>query len=63
MTEKTCNMCGKAFDMWDAQENFSIHRKLGYGTKYDGDTLELDLCCDCIEKIVEECKVSPIIEA
>ena len=63
MTEKTCNMCGKVFDMWDAQENFSIHRRLGYGTKYDGDTLELDLCCDCIEKIIEECKVSPIIEA
>lgn len=60
---KTCNMCGKTFDMWDAQENFSIHRKLGYGTKYDGDTLELDLCCDCIEKIIKECKVSPIIEA
>lgn len=58
----TCNMCGKQFDIWDTQEDFSINRHLGYGTKYDGDELQLDLCCDCMEKIIDECKISPIIE-
>lgn len=57
-----CNKCGKPLDMWDTQENFSIHRHLGYGTSYDGDTLDLHLCCGCIEKLIEKCEVSPIVE-
>lgn len=57
-----CNLCGKQFDIWDTQEGFSINRRLGYGTKYDGDELQLDLCCDCMERIIDECKISPIIE-
>lgn len=55
-----CNKCGKTFDFWDTQEDFSIERSLGYGTKYDGSTLELDLCCECMEKLIEECVISPI---
>ena len=52
--EITCNKCGK--------KNFSVYRRLGYGTKYDGDDLELDLCCDCMEKLIDECIISPIVE-
>lgn len=55
-----CNRCGKRFDIWDTQENFSINTQLGYGTKYDGDSLELYLCCDCMEKLIDECAISPI---
>ena len=57
-----CSKCGKAFDFFDAQEDFSIRRKLGYGTKYDGDRLDVQLCCDCMEKLIDECAVSPITE-
>lgn len=60
MKKIICNKCGKEFDIWDEQENFSIYRQCGYGTKHDGDKLELDLCCDCMEKLIEECEVSPI---
>ena len=55
-----CNKCGKDLDLWDLQEKFSITHKLGYGTKYDGSNLNLRLCCDCKEKLIEECAVSPI---
>lgn len=55
-----CNKCGKDLDLWDLQEKFSITHKLGYGTKYDGSNLNLRLCCDCMEKLIEECAVSPI---
>ena len=55
-----CNKCGKKLDLWDAQEKFSISRKLGYGTKYDGATLILNLCCECMDKLIDECKGSPI---
>lgn len=58
--EITCNKCGKKFDVWDSQEDFSLHRKLGYGTKYDGETLDIDLCCECMDKLIDECVISPL---
>lgn len=62
-TKIICNKCGKEFDEWDTQEEFRIYSHLGYGTKYDGDKLELDLCCDCMTDLIDSCKISPIIEA
>ena len=56
----TCNKCGKIFNEWDEQEGFSFYGSLGYGMqKYDGAELELDLCCDCMEEIIDGCVVSP----
>lgn len=60
--ETTCNMCGKKFDIWDIQECFQINRSLGYGTKYDGDSLNLNLCCECMERLIDMCTISPINE-
>lgn len=60
--EIVCNRCGKRLDIWDIQENFSINTQMGYGTKYDGDSLKLNLCCSCMEKLIDECIISPIIE-
>lgn len=61
-TEKVCNKCGKPLDIWDKQEDFSLVRKLGYGTAYDGEILELQVCCDCMETFITECVVSPVRE-
>ncbi len=55
-----CNKCGKKLDIWDTQGDFSIQRHLGYGSRYDGANLDLDLCCDCMDKIIEECAIPPI---
>lgn len=60
--EIICNKCGKKFDIWDIQEDFSIYKHMGYGTEHDGESLELDLCCDCMEKIIKECVISPLNE-
>lgn len=57
-----CNKCGKELDYWDKQEDFSIRKVFGYGTKFDGGKLNLHLCCDCIEKLIDECAVSPVSE-
>ena len=57
-----CNKCGKQFDMWDEQEGYAIYTRLGYGSKYDGDHLELDLCCKCMDELIDSCKVGPISE-
>ena len=57
-----CNMCGNEFDIWDYEEDFHIHTLLGYGTAYDGDRLHLRLCCSCMESIINNCKIDPIVE-
>lgn len=49
-----CDRCGKAFDEWDRQESFAIKYFVGYGSKYDGETIDMDLCCSCFDHIVDE---------
>lgn len=60
--KKFCNRCGVELDFFDLQQDFSIHRKIGYGSIYDGSTVDLQLCCECFDKMAEECTVSPISE-
>lgn len=67
-TAVICNKCGKVIDKMDLECNgFSISHILGYGSIYDGDTLEFDLCSSCqnefITYLIETCKISPIQEA
>lgn len=59
---KRCNICGKKFNEWDLQEDYSIYRSLGYGSKYDGEELRLDICIECMDKIIKKCKISPVEE-
>lgn len=49
---KRCTMCNKIFDEWDLQEDFSWRKWIGYGSKYDLNKLDLDLCCDCFDKVL-----------
>lgn len=58
--EVYCNKCGKKMDVWDIQAGFSIHQNIGYGSRYDGDNLNLNLCCDCMDKLIEECAIRPV---
>lgn len=67
MVKKVCNMCGKDFDMWDTQESFGFDYHVGYGSGFDGSNIQLDLCCDCFDKLMNEyiipnCKISPVEE-
>lgn len=60
MTQKICNKCGKKLNLWDIQQKFFIYTVAQYGSKYDGDEIELDLCCDCMDELIKSCKISPI---
>ena len=62
MRNYICNKCGKKMDVFDIQEGFFKRIRLGYGSKYDGDMLDLDLCCACADKLIDECVISPIVE-
>lgn len=59
--EYICNRCGKKMNEYDIQERLSVCQEMGYGSKFDGEYVEFDLCCDCFDAIIEECKISPII--
>ena len=63
---KVCNMCGKTFDIWDHQENFCVDRCLGYGSAHDFEHIQLNLCCQCFDKVIDwilpQCKHNPMSE-
>lgn len=57
-----CNCCGKEYDVineCDFSDITPISITFGYGSKFDTDTLEFELCDDCIEKIVSTFKYEP----
>lgn len=63
MTKTFCNMCGKEFDEFDKQEHFGFsYFDIGYGSKFDGGSIHMDLCCSCFDAVAEElnkkCKYS-----
>lgn len=65
MNKTICNICGKEFDMWDQQEKFGFHHQVGYGSKFDGDHINVNMCCDCFDELMDtyilpKCKVSPL---
>ena len=66
MTTKKCNICGKTFDTFDDMFDFGLHTIIGYGSKRDGDTINLDVCTDCVDELLDEldkrCVITPFIE-
>ncbi len=60
--KEACNRCGKKLDLFDLQQDFIIHTRIGYGSVHDGDDVHYRLCCDCFDALIRECKISPIIK-
>lgn len=61
-----CNVCGQPFTDLDEQEHIGLHTKIGYGSRHDGDTIDLDICPDCFDKLIdgftEKCAINPMKE-
>lgn len=55
-----CNMCGKWFNVEDYTGGVEITKRLGYGSRYDEDTLSMRICIDCLEEIIDRCVIDPI---
>lgn len=61
--EHVCNICGKSFDIFDEQGNYSIfNKRMGYGSDNDGACLDLHICCECMDAIISNCTISPLSE-
>ena len=60
-----CNMCGKSYRLDPKREHhFTCSHEFGYGSRIDGDRLDLDICPKCedefADKVIAMCKVSPM---
>lgn len=56
-----CNCCGKEFGTFDYFVAQPISFTAGYGSKYDGEGIKIDICADCLDKLIDSCEISPII--
>lgn len=52
--EIRCNKCGSKLDVFDIQNDFSFRRKVKYGSKYDGSEVEIRLCCNCFDELIDK---------
>ncbi len=59
-TRIRCNLCGKPFDDADTYQGFCITRKIGYGSRYDGCGITLDICCRCMDTLIDQCALPPL---
>lgn len=62
-----CNVCGKTVkQVYEDQMLISIYDRIGYGSKHDGSILDVDICCDCFDMLIddftEKCTINPIKE-
>jgi hypothetical protein len=57
-----CNMCGSKQDP-HVGNCTDITINFGYGSKYDGDKWEFDLCDDCLDNIKNQMKIHPTIKS
>mgnify|MGYP000850705870 FL=1 len=56
----TCNCCGKEMDEIGKCGVVTISETLGYGSKYDGAHVEVDICAGCFDKLIDSMRVCPI---
>ena len=61
-----CNVCGSIFYAEDEDANIGLHKIIEYGngSKYEGRFIDLDICVNCFDKLIEKysskCAISPI---
>lgn len=58
-----CNMCGREMDEADLKNGLCAERRAGTGFVYADKAMRLDLCCDCLDNLIDSCRISPITEA
>jgi len=63
MTTRICNKCGKVLSSYD---DFKLNYRFGYGSKNDNDEIDLDLCNECLDKLIgwlrQQCKHDIIVQ-
>ena len=50
---KRCTMCGKRFALHDKFADLCFEKQIGYGSVYDSERLQLNLCCECFDRLAD----------
>jgi len=62
-TKIICNRCGKEEKVTDYFSDIQSQKfDFGYGSSYDGDTWEFELCDNCAKEIIKNWKYQPLIK-
>ena len=48
-----CNVCGKKLSIYDEACGFIFDKRIGYGSKHDGDRVRIQLCCKCFDEVLD----------
>lgn len=57
-----CNMCGKQMNVCERYDCVSISESLGYGSKFDGEYIEIDFCPKCFDDLIEKLAIPPFFK-
>lgn len=58
-----CNLCGgevKKDAFGHFEEYLSIEKQWGYGSEYDGETHNIDICHECYKKFLATLEIPPV---
>ncbi|HEY8805103.1 MAG TPA: hypothetical protein VIM42_08385 [Clostridium sp.] len=59
ITAMACNKCGEYYDIDKSHSLQSIRLEFSYGSKYDGEGLQFDLCENCLMEFVNKFEIAP----
>lgn len=48
-------------DDFDVMSDFTISKRIGYGSIHDGELVDFKLCCACFDRVTIACVISPFI--
>lgn len=51
-TKHFCDICKKEFNESDEANAFGVTERPGYGSIFDGDYINVDLCCSCFDTLI-----------
>ena len=51
----TCDLCGKRLSKHQSSAN--LKHSFGYDTSYDGTEIDIDICEECLIKIISSTKI------
>lgn len=60
MKEFRCNKCARPIDDYDSASGVEIYQKMGYKSSHDGETVIIRLCIECLDNLIDSCKIDPV---
>lgn len=55
-----CNMCGKIMDIIGIENGIHVKKPIGFGSIHDGGKLDIHICCDCMDDLIDKCDIYPV---